>query len=56
MRGVFNDAFVTFFYDFLYKSICCYSFELLRLVKAIHTRTLNKSFYKEVNKSTWVVI
>ena len=33
MIGLFNDAYVIFFSDFLYKIICCgYSFELPRQV------------------------
>ena len=31
MRVVFNDAYVIFFSEFLYKSVCCgYKFELSR--------------------------
>ena len=51
MRLVFNDAYVIFFSDFLYKSICCgYSFELPQLVEAIQMSTHNICFYKEVDK------
>ena len=56
MRGIFNDTYAIF-YDFLYKSICCwYLFELPLLVKAIQMSTNNICFYKEVDKSTLAVI
>ena len=42
MPGICNDAYVIFFSDFLYKSICCgYSFELPLLVAAIQVSTYN---------------
>ena len=48
---------ILFFSDFLHKSICCwYSYELPRLVKAIHMSTNNIFFYKEADKSTQAVI
>ena len=58
MSGVFNDSYaILFIYFFFYRSICCgYSFELPRLVEAIQTSTHNICFYKEVDKSTLVVI
>ena len=57
MRSPFNDAYAILFSDFLYKSICCgYAFELPRLVEAIQMRIHNICFYKEVDKSTLVVI
>ena len=57
MRSVFNDAYAILFSVFFYRSICYgYSFELPQLVKAIQMSTHNICFYKEVDKSTLVVI
>ena len=43
-----NLVVLAYFYQLLYKSICCgYSFELSRLVEAIQTSTHNKCFRKE---------
>ena len=51
MIGSFNDAYMIFFSDFLYKIICCgYSFELPRLVEAIQMSTNNIGFYKEADE------
>ena len=54
-----NNACVLFlciFSDFLYKSICWYSFELHQHVNAIQMSTNNIRLYTEVDKSTLAVI
>ena len=57
MRRVFNHAYVILFSDFLYiNRHCGYSFELPQLVEAIQMSNNNICFYKEVDKSTLVVI
>ena len=48
---LFDDVYVIFFPDFLYKSICSgYSFELHQQVDAIQMGTHNICLYKEVDK------
>ena len=57
MRSVLNDAFAILFSGFLYKNICCgYSFELPRLVEAIQMSSHSICYYKEVDKSSLIVI
>ena len=60
MKNVFNDAYERmryYFLIFLYKSISSwYLFELPQLVEAIQTSTHNIQVYKEVDKSTLVLI
>ena len=53
MRGVFNDIYIIFCLDFLYKSLCSwYSFELPPLVEEVQMSINNVCFYKEVDIST----
>ena len=50
-KDLFDDDYAIFFFDFLFKGICCgYSFELHRQVDAIQMRTHNICLYKKVNK------